>query len=164
MCWCLWLRNIFPDWPSLRCCSHPQVLVCVPVALLKTDTAATRKIAASSRAFLSMHHFYLLFFPSIYFLQSPAVCGSFYHSASWFHCPCFTLSTPFETLLFSLPLLRFSSFPLLWSVHSLTQYCIERFPSLLSDLAVIEPERSQRIDFSEKDTVMSGNLLLPCTN
>lgn len=44
------------------------------------------------------------------------------------------------------------------------QYCIELFPSLLSDLAVIEPERSPQMDFSEKDTVMSGNLLLPCAN
>lgn len=52
---------------------------------------------------------------------------------------------------------------LLQRVHS-HQYCIELFPSLLSDLAVIEPERSPQMDFSEKDTVMSGNLLLPCAN
>lgn len=163
MCWCLWLWNISPDWPSLRCCRHPQVLVCVlvPVALLKTDTAATRKIAATSRAFLSMHHFYLFFrLPHLFLAISCCMWLLLSLSTLISLSPFYSLWNP----LFSLLLLPFSSFSLLSSVHSLTQYCIERFPSLLSDLAVIEPERSRRIDFSEKDTVMSGNLLLPCTN
>lgn len=64
------------------------------------------------------------------------------------------------------PLSSFPSFcpPASDLVHSRTQYCIDWFPSVLSDLAVIVPERSWQIDFSEKDTVMFGNLLLHSAN
>lgn len=150
----------------------------VPVALLKTDTAATREIAATSRAFLSMLHFYL-FHSFLHFLQSLAACASCFqsprlpgHSSVSILSPR-TLFSPsqFYSLLSPIALslslwvrVLFPLFPPSESVHSLTQYCIERFPSLLSDHAVIEPERSRQIDFSEKDSVMFGYLLLPRAN
>lgn len=50
------------------------------------------------------------------------------------------------------------------SGRSRTQYAIDWFPSAFSDLAVIVPERSRQMDFSEKDTVMFSNLWLQRAN
>lgn len=79
---------------------------------------------------------------------------------------------PFSSQLHSLPFMSASSFfffpsfrpPASDSVRSRTQYRIDWFPSVFSDLAVIVPERSRQIDFSEKDTVMFGNLWLHRAN
>lgn len=79
---------------------------------------------------------------------------------------CF-LSPFMSSFLFPLvlsPLLLLLLLPAPDLVRARTQYCIDWFPSVFSDLAVIVPERSRRIDFSEKDTVMFRNLLLHHAN
>lgn len=84
--------------------------------------------------------------------------SSLFHSV--FQCLCLL----FRSCSMSSPLISPLFFPVPFFTEPTHQYCIELFPSLLSDLAVIEPERSRQMDFCEKDTVMFGSLLLPSAN
>lgn len=183
MCLCLWLENILPRLTMSQTQQSSTEVVFVPVAQLQTDTAATRKIAATFKAFFPILHFYL-FQSFICGSQSPVLCVPllcipltpwsfffFFFNVFFFNSPYFSLFFPFSIPLFSQllclwPLSSLPSFcpPVPDSVRSCTQYCIDWFPSVFSDLAVIVPERSQQIDFSEKDTVMFGNLWLHRAN
>lgn len=123
------------------------------------------KITAASVSFLSPLLFYL-FQSFTQSLQSLAACAS---SQSPLrparscipnvHEYVFALAVLIP-LTFQTPLLRPRFRRLCPFPPPLRLNRIERFPSLLPDLAVIVSPRSRQMDFSEKDTVVFGNLLL----
>lgn len=165
VCLCLGLQNVFPRltiFQTLTSCTGVGFYVCAHGTAV--DWYGCHPQDCSHLPGLPLWAPFLPFQSFIHFLQYLAVCAFSFQSQ---HLPgrCSVSILSFMTLFsfsqFVIPftfvtplppqhLCPLSSSPPSDSVHSLTQYCIERFFSLLPDLAVIVPERSRLIDFSEK--------------
>ena len=166
ICVCACGCRIFsPDWPSFNTTAiqgFRSVCLCLWHRWW-SDTAATRKIAATFRTFLSVLHFYRF---QCFIHTSQSLCLPRFPSlrlSGHSSLPPRRLQVPLS-LFFRVPFHLLPPSVPLHQTRSLTQYRIDWFCSVLSDLAVIVPERSRQIDFSEKDTVMFGNLLLHRAN
>lgn len=141
MCLCLW-----------HCCG----LILLPPARLQPPSGPL------SPPFLSFPILHLRL--ALSGSASPHLPSLFLHWS--FHLPFCLFTLPQSPSLSLYPLSSYHPFHPSAAdlVRSHTQYGIDWFSSVFSDLAVIVPERSRQIDFSEKDTVMFGNLWLHRAN